>query len=222
MKPTKKTIQLIILVVAAFSLPYSLPADYDETITVIHKDYEPPAPTYLYLGYGLFAQQKIVDKADMESQKDSVLDVSLGTFSTGKDGIKHAVVFGYRRLKAEQIGYELENISDFSAHIGGRYYPYRPTFTLGKIPVRFTFSALGGVDWLSVPKWKDRFAFSILLSGGLAICPGKGTSGFLLEFLYRPVSTDLPLKNSNDILKGTLLLKPSWCLTIAWLFGPAE
>ena len=222
MKPIKKIFPLLIAVVMAFLLPTPLQARGDDTLHIEIEEPHEPVPTFAYLSFEFSGQQEIVDKSNLVSQKDSQFGFNLGGFSAIQDDIRSEFIIGYRSLKAEQIGYGLENISDFSFHIGGRYYPNNPTFSLGKIPIRLTFSALGGINWLTAGEGKSAFPFSALLSCGLSISFRNSRSGFLIEFIYRPVSMDMKIKNESDVLMGTLLIKPSWSIRIAWLFAPAS
>jgi len=220
MKPIKKIIPLLIAAVIALLLPTPLQAGGDDTVRIIIEEPHEPVPTFAYLSFEFSGQQEIVDKASLVSQKGSQLGFNFGFFTAIQEDVRTEGIFGYRRLRAEQIGYGLENISDFSFHIGVKYYPNNPTFSLGKIPIRLTFSALGGINWLTAGPVQSVFPFSALLSGGLSISPFSSRSGLLIEFVYRPISMDMKLNNEDGVLMGTLLIKPSWCIRIAWLFAP--
>lgn len=221
MKPIKKIFPLLIAAVMAFLLPTPLQASGDDTIHVVIEEPHEPVPSFAFLSFEFSGQQEIVDKASLVSQKDSQLGFNLGFFTAVQEDVRVEGIFGYRRLNAEQIGYGLENISDFSFHFGGRYYPNNPTFSLGKIPIRLTFSALGGINWLTAGPVQSVFPFSALLSAGLSISSRSSRSGLLIEFVYRPISMDMKLMDESSVLMGTLLIKSSWCISIAWLFAPA-
>ena len=169
------------------------------------------------LGFEFSGQQEIVDKASLVNQKDTLLGFSLGTIA-GRE-IQLEFRLGYSLRKAEQIGYGLDKIADFSLYVGARYYSdYPPTFSLGKTEVRLTLSALGGFTWLSGGGFSTLPQFSALLSGGLSISPGGIPSDIMIEFVYRPVSMNMEMRGAWNVLVGTLLLKPSWCIRMAVLF----
>jgi hypothetical protein len=199
MKPIKKIFPLLIVAAMALLSPTKLQARF-------------------ILGFEFSGQQEIVDKASLVSQKDTLLGFSLGGFGWG-EGIQMEIRLGYGLRKAEQIGYGLDKIADFSLYLGARYHNSEdPTFSLGKTEVRLTLSALGGFTWLSGGGFSTLPQFSALLSGGLSISPGGIPSDIMIEFVYRPVSMNMEMRGAGNVLVGTLLFKPSWCIRMSVLF----
>jgi hypothetical protein len=199
MKSCKKIFPLLIMAVTVFLSTYPLRAG-------------------VTIGFEFSGQQEIVDKANLVSQKGSLFGFSFGTVGCRGD-INVEMRLGYCRRKAEQIGYGLGNVSDYGIYIGGRYGPSSsPIFWIGKLGVQITFSALGGFNWLSGGEFSDLPQFSALLSGGLSICPANSSSRVLIEFVYRPVSMEMEMRDMWNTLVGTLLIKPSWCIRTSFIF----
>jgi hypothetical protein len=199
MKSLKKLLPLWIAAGMAFLLPNTLQAQN------------------LIFSCDFSGQQNIVDKASLVSQEDSLLGFNLAVLGGVWRDIKASFEFSYCRRKAEQIGYGISNISEFSMRVGGRYYTPYPTFSLGQTGVRLTFSALGGFSLLSPAGFSSDFQFTARLSGGLSIDVGE-SAAVLIEFVYRPVSMEMELRDDLGTLFGTLLVKPSWCISVGFVF----
>jgi hypothetical protein len=199
MKPVKITFALLI----AWALILSLPAALEARIV---------------FSFDFLGRQEIVNNASLVSQEGSLLGFSLATMTEGHTDFHVEPRLSYTIRSADQIGYDLNKISELGVYLGLRYCGWDPTFSLGKIEVRLTFSAQAGFAWLYGGDYSTLPQFSPLLSGGLNF----GTSGsnvqVMAEFLYRPASMDMELKNTNDHLVGTLDIKPAWCLRISVLF----
>jgi len=199
MKPIKKLIPPLIVASMAFALPAALEGA-------------------IKLGFQFSGRQEVVDKATRASQEGSLLGFNIGAF-----GLHGETDFGlegglsYTVRKADQTGSGVNNISDFSVYLGGRYYSNNPTFRLGNIDVRLTFSALGGFSWLWGGDFSTLPKFSPLLGGGLSFSPSGSPVDIMIEFVYRPVSLDMELEDFWGTLLATLEIKPSWCICMSLL-----
>lgn len=171
----------------------------------------------LILGFQFSGRQEVVDKASLASQEGSLLGFSIGGMGFRGASLGLEGELSYTLRKADQIGYGLNKISDFSIYLGARYYSWDPTFSLGNIEVRLTFSALGGFSWLSGGEFSTLPQFSALLSGGLSISTSGSPADIMVEFVYRPVSMDMEMRGAWNDLVGTLEIKPSWCIRISAL-----
>ena len=186
-----------------------------------HRGYDPALiHSFLNLCYEFSGCQEMVDKDNLLSQKIPLPGFSLGWFMAGMGDIQPELRFGYRRLKADQIGFGLENIPDYNVYGGFRFYPNKPTFGLGKIPIRLSLSALAGMHWLSPGAWNDAFSFSALMSGALSISSSDSRYGLMFEFVFQPLTREIKMKQIDNSVYGTLVFKPAWYLRIALMFSP--
>jgi len=95
--------------------------------------------------------------------------------------------------------------------MGGRYFPRNPTFSLSKnIPVRLTFSGIGGFDFRVDNLSKMNMGFTVALTAGFVFSQKDNPSGIMLEAQYRPLGSAL----------AGVYLHPAWLLSIAWLLLP--
>jgi hypothetical protein len=199
MKPVKKTFALLIAGALALSLPAALQAR-------------------ILFSFDFLGRQEIVNKASLASREGSLLGFSLATMTEGHTDFHVEPRLSYTIRKADQIGFGLNKISEFGVSLGLRYCGWDPTFSLGNIDVRLTFSAQAGFAWLWGGDYSTLPQFSPLLSGGLNFGTAGSDTQVMVECLYWPASMDMELKNAQDHLVGTVEIKPAWCLRVSVLF----
>ncbi len=154
--------------------------------------------------------------------EDSSISCSQTGFSLWMMSARHNQDFqfqthlGYKGIDVSEFDLpNLEIISNMEIFIGGRFFPRYPTFALSKLPVRLTFSALGGLCWVG-----DNMAFSMLFSAGFVISSKDNPTGMTFEIGYRP---GLLYKYQPDYVSETEIqidIEPSWIFRIGFLFGP--
>ena len=129
----------------------------------------------------------------------------------------------YERFKTDKLLLpDLTTLHELEVQLGGRFLPRYPTFGLGKIPVRLTFSALGGLGWMFPGPYNFIFDVSMILTAGLHISSGDNPSGFLIEAIYRPLASTLKMENLDDGSFWNVSKKPCVGIRIAWLFAPSD
>jgi hypothetical protein len=157
------------------------------------------------------------------TQKDPYLGFGFGLISARDTDIQLESNFSYQRYKVDKLGMPADNnmLHELDMQVGGRFYPRYPTFGLGKIPVRLTFSALAGLGWTFPAGLDDFFGLSMMMSAGLSISSGNNPSGLLIEVVYRPLTNTFKAQKELDgIYYGRITQKPAIGFRIAWLFGP--
>jgi len=213
----------IVLVLAGLSLGLvlSAPARAQKQIEVeITEVPYRPVHAFLRVHFEFLGKQEITHQEWLTSQKDSYLGFGLGLISARDTDIQFETNLSYERYKADKIGVpDLDLVSQFDIQLGGRYFPRFPTFGLGRTPVRLTFSALAGVGLIFPGSYDMAYELSMVITAGLMISSGDNPSGFLLEFVYRPLESDFKAQNADGYF-GKLVKKPAWGIRIAWLFGP--
>jgi hypothetical protein len=168
-------------------------------------------------------RQEIFNQEQQLSQKDPYLGFGAGLISARDSDIQFETNISYERFKSGKLGIpDLNMVHELDLQLGGRYFPRRPTFGLGSTPVRLTFSALGGLGWYFPASYNNILGLSLILTAGLAVSSGDSASGLLIEFIYRPLETSLDIENIEGGSFGTLVMKPSLGIRVAWLFGPGE
>ena len=87
----------------------------------------------------------------------------------------------------------------------------------------YVFSALAGICMFFAGDYDvSGIDMSMILTGGMMISSGRSGSGFLIEAVYRPLEPKLKVQDIYGSYFGTLALKPSFGLRVAFLFGPGS
>lgn len=213
----------IVLILAGWSLVLLLPAPARAQIEIEITEV-PYRPVYAFLRahFEFGGKQEILHQEWLTNQKDSFIGFGIGLISAKRSDIQFESNISYERFKVDKIGIgDLRSLSELDIQLGGRYLPRFPTFGLGRIPVRLTFSALAGLGLFFAGSYDiTTMEMSMILTGGLMISSGDSGSGFLLEFIYRPLEPNLKVSGIGGPDYGTLALKPSFGFRVAWLFGP--
>jgi hypothetical protein len=213
----------IFLVLAALSLGavLSAPSLAQEQIEIeITEVPYRPVHAFMRVHFEFLGKQEILHQEWQTTQKDSYIGFGLGLISARDTDFQFESNLAYERYKADLIGIpDLDNVGRFDIQVGGRYLPRYPTFGLSRMAVRLTFSALAGAGLVFPGSYDMAYDLSMILTAGLMISSGDNPSGFLVEFIYRPLESSLKV-NSLDAYLGKLILKPAWGLRIAWIFGP--
>jgi len=221
---SRVTHYLIVLVLAGLCLGLFIPAPvlaHDPIrIEVTHVPYR-PTHALLRVHFEFAGQQEIFNQEPQRSQKDPYLGFGAGLISARNSDIQFETNISYERFKSGKLGIpDLNMVHELDLQLGGRYFPRCPTFGLGSTPVRVTFSALGGLGWYFPASYNNVLGLSMILTAGLAVSSADSASGFLVEFIYRPLETDLDVESIEDGILGRLVVKPSFGIRIAWLFSP--
>lgn len=176
-------IRLIVLaVIFTCFFPFSSYTYYDYTHKVEVEVTEVPyRPVYAFL--------KINFEAGNEQS-----GASIGIMSAKQRDIQLESHIGYRSLG---------NTGSFDVMLGGAYFPRRPSFALGDMPVRVKISALGGMGM------SDDMFFTFMASAGLVLSSEDDPSGLTAEFVYWP-----SVKTTSMDIPGSLSFK------LGFLFAP--
>jgi hypothetical protein len=182
-----------------------------------------PVHALLRVHFEFAGRQDIFRQEGQLAQKDFFIGFGAGLISARNSDVQFETNISYERFKADKLGFSgLNTVHELDLQLGGRYFPCYPTFRMGRIPVRLTFSALGGLGWYFPSSYSDVLDFSMILTAGLAVSSGDSASGFLVELIYRPLETNLAVETIEAGAFGALVMKPSFSIRIAWLFGPGD
>jgi hypothetical protein len=122
----------------------------------------------------------------------------------GKESLGILSEYNYRKINLKNLKVpEIKSVSISEFYVGVRYYPMRPTMMLGKMAIRLTAGAMGGLDL--EPNWRLLFFF------GLTFSPITSASGLSLNFVYRP----------GTLPAGGYPLEPSWMIRLGLILGPS-
>ena len=212
---------VIVLAVMSLGLVSSAPAKAGEQIEIeITEVPYRPVHAFLRIHFEFLGKQEIFHEEWLTSQKDPYIGFGLGLISARAGDIQFESNISYERYKADKIGVpDLDTVSQFDFQAGGRYFPRYPTFGLGRTAVRVTFSALAGLGIVFPGSYDLTLGLSMMMTAGLMVTSGDNPSGFLVEFVYRPLESGFKAENLDGYF-GKLTMKPSWGIRIAWLFGP--
>ncbi|MBN2199319.1 MAG: hypothetical protein JW747_05655 [Candidatus Aminicenantes bacterium] len=219
----------VLLILAGFGLAlvFSAPSAAGEKIEIeITEVPYRPVHAFLRIHFEFIGKQEIVHQEWQTSQKDGYLGFGLGLISARDTDFQYESNLSYERYKTDLIGIpDLDYVSQFNFQIGGRYLPRYPTFGIGRMAARLTFSALGGAGLIFPGSYDMGYELSMILAAGLMISSGDNPSGILIEFVYRPLESGFKVNSwqesaLDEVYWGKLIKKPAWGIRIAWIFGP--
>jgi hypothetical protein len=223
--PSKKIGRLVILAGAAlFIVLWAVPPVRAQEPIRIEITEVPYRPVYAFLRvhFEFAGKQEFLHQEWQTTQKDDFMGFGIGLISAKDSDIQFESNISYQRYKSNLLGVpDFDMLHELDIQLGGRFFPRYPTFGLGKIPVRLTFSALGGIGLLMPNGYDIKYDLSVLLSAGLMISSGSNASGFLIEVVYRPLTTSFKLDTAEGAYLGMIDKKPSIGIRLAWLFAPS-
>jgi hypothetical protein len=154
------------------------------------------------------------------AQKDMYLGFGVGIIAGYPGPLKWQATISFESLPAEKIDVlSITNISVIDAQFGFRLLTHKPTFGIGRVPVRLTAAVQGGASMIKAGSWTPAVRPAATLSAGLFISYEDNPYGLMVEFVYHPLAADIDLKGQSDLLQAFIAIKSSWAIRFSWMFS---
>ena len=165
-------------------------------------------------------KEDVLRRTTQVHQKDMYLGFGVGIIAGYPGILKWQASISFESLPAEKIDVlSVTNISLIDAQFGFRLLSHKPTFGIGRIPVRLTAAAQGGVSMIKAGDWTPVVRPAATLSAGLFISYEDNPYGLMVEFVYHPIPYDIDLKGQSDLLQALIAIKQSWAIRFSWMFS---
>ncbi len=175
---------------------------------------------FLPLHVEVLGQEHVTRRTTGVAQKDMYLGVGVGLVAGYPGPLKWQATISFESLPAEKLDVlTITNINVIDIQLGFRFLTHKPTFGIGRIPVRLTAAVQGGGSMIKAGSWTPVVRPAATLSAGLFISYEDNPFGLMVEFVYHPLASNIDLKGQSDLLQALIAIKQSWGIRFSWMFS---